>query len=55
MAPIFTEDGVTTINPAVGFAHKISSPICFGKPQGPNGAACPDSQGDNSITTLDNE
>lgn len=55
MAPIYTEDGITVQNPAVGYAHFISSPICNGSPQGPNGAACPDSQGANSLTTIDNE
>lgn len=55
MAPIYTEDGTTVQNPAVGYPHRISSPICNGSPQGPNGAACPDSQGANSLTTLDYE
>lgn len=55
MAPIYTVDGSTVQNPAVGYPHSISSPICDGKPQGPHKAACPDSHGTDSITTLDYE
>ncbi|XP_037045984.1 probable L-gulonolactone oxidase 4 [Bradysia coprophila] len=55
MVPIFTEDGINVVNPAVGYPHMISSPTCYSKPQGPNQAACPDSHGANSITTLDYE
>lgn len=55
MAPIYTEDGVDVVNPAVGYPHMISSPICYSDPQGPNQAACPESHGANSITTLDYE
>lgn len=55
MAPIYTEDGSKIKNPAVGYPHLISSPICYSKPQGPHQAACPDSHGANSITTLDYE
>ncbi len=55
MAPIYTQDGIIVLNPAVGYPHLISSPICYSDPRGPNQAACPDSHGDNSITTLDYE
>lgn len=55
MAPILTEDGSTVQNPAVGYPHSILSPICSGIPQGPHKAACTDSHGTDSITTLDYE
>lgn len=55
MLPIYTEDGSTVQNPAVGYAHLISSSICSDSPQGSKGAACADSHGADSLTTLDNE
>lgn len=53
--PIFTEDGSLVKNPAVGYSHLLSSPICYNNPKGLLGAACSDSHGANSLTTLDNE
>lgn len=53
--PIYTEDGTTVKNPAVGFANKMSSPICYNKPKDPLAPACPDSHGGDSLTTLDTE
>ncbi len=55
MAPIYTEDGINVQNPAVGYPHRISSPICDVIPQGPHQAACRDSHGEYSISTLDYE
>lgn len=53
--PTYTEDGTTAKNPAVGFSNQMSSPICYNKPKDPLAAACADSHGDNSLTTLDSE
>lgn len=55
VAPVYTEDGTTVLNPAVGYSHLISTSICSDSPQGPNQAACIGSHGANSFTTLNNQ
>lgn len=53
--PIYTEDGSTVKNPAVGFSNKMSSRICYNNPKDTLAAACPNSHGENSLTSLDTE
>lgn len=53
--PIYTEDGYTTLNPAVGYYDVMFAPICYDNPTGPLGEACIWDHGPNNITIVDNE
>lgn len=51
--PIFTEDGFSVQNPAVGYYDLMFAPICYNKPQGLLSATCPWDR--NGVTFVDNE
>lgn len=53
--PIYTEDGITTKNPAVGYYDVMFAPVCYDTPQGLLGEACFWDHGPNNQTVLDNE
>jgi hypothetical protein len=49
--PIYSENGITVQNPAVGFYHHMYSPICHSE----GWVQCPWLHGDNHASILDNE
>ena len=49
--PIYTEDGVHALNPAVGYYHRMFAPIC----QKTGWKQCPWLHGSDSLKILDNE
>ena len=55
--PIYTENGLTVKNPAVGYPHKMFSPICSETSKGLLGEACVWAHRhiNSNITILDNE
>lgn len=56
-APIYTENGITIENPAVGFPHLMLSASCSEEDAGLLGEACLWSHGDinANLSALDNE
>ncbi|KAJ6635180.1 L-gulonolactone oxidase 2 [Pseudolycoriella hygida] len=57
IAPIYTENGLTVKNPAVGYAHSMQTASCSEKNSGLLGRACVWAHGDRSanITFVENE
>lgn len=53
--PIYTENGITIQNPAVGYYDVMFAPVCYDTPQGLDGRACIWDHGPNNVTILDNE
>lgn len=53
--PIFTENGLTVQNPAIGYYDLMFAPICYDKPKGFLATACPWPDNDNGVTFVDNE
>lgn len=57
VVPIYTEDGFSVKNPAVGYPHQMYSSVCSENSAGLLGTACLWAHGDihSNITVLDNE
>lgn len=57
IVPIYSEDGITVKNPAVGYAHSMLATVCSEENAGLLGKACFYAHGElkSNITVLDNE